>query len=300
MKKKILVIGGTGFLGYHFCKACKKKKIDITSLSLSRPRKKRKLKIRYLHCDISKRKKLFKILKDDYDYVINFGGHVNHNEKIKTYNTHYKGTKYLADFFLKSKIKAFIQIGSCVEYGKSKSPQKEGLIKYDNQIKSVYGQAKLNASKYLLKLYKKFNFPIKIFRLYLVYGPNQDENRLIPITINSCLKNEIFKCSHGKQKRDFLYIDDLVNALLKSLDNKNIIGKSINLGYGKSYKVKYVINYIKKKIKFGNPIFGKIPLRKDEIKSLYPDIKLAKRFLNWKPKTSLKKGIEKTINEYRK
>ena len=232
--------------------------------------------------------------------MINFGGHVNHNEKIKTYNTHYKGTKFLAEFFSKSKIKAFIQIGSCVEYGKNKSPQKENLIKYDAKIKSVYGQAKLNASMYLLKLYKKYNFPVKIFRLYLVYGPYQDENRLIPITINSCLKNKNFKCSNGEQERDFLYIDDLINALLKSLDNRNIIGKSINLGYGKSFKVKFVINFIQKKIKYGKPIFGKIPLRKDEIKSLYPDIKLAKKLLNWKPKISLNKGIEKTINEYRK
>lgn len=300
MKKKILVVGGTGFLGYHFCKACVKKKFDVTSLSLSRPQKKRKLKIRYIYSDISKKKKLFKILKDDYDYVINFGGHVNHNEKVKTYNTHYKGTKYLADFFLKSKIRSFIQIGSCVEYGKIKSPQKESQIKYINKINSVYGQAKLDASKYMLELYKRYNFPIKIFRLYLVYGPKQDENRLIPITINSFLKKKVFHCSDGKQARDFLYIDDLVNALIKSLDNPNIIGKSINLGYGKAYKVNYVINYIHKKIKFGKPIFGKISLRKDEIKSLYPNIKLAKKLLDWEPQTSFKKGIEKTINDYKK
>ena len=69
----------------------------------------------------------------------------------------------------------------------------------------------------------------------MVYGPKQDENRLIPITINSFLK-KVFHCSDGKQARDFLYIDDLVNALIKSLDNPNIIGKSINLDMEKHIK----------------------------------------------------------------
>ena len=121
----------------------------------------------------------------------------------------------------------------------------------------------------------------------MVYGPKQDENRLIPITINSFLKKKVFHCSDGKQARDFLYIDDLVNALIKSLDNPNIIGKSINLGYGKVYKVNYVINYIHKN-KIWKTNIWKISLRKDEIKSLYPNIKLAK-LLDWEPQTSFKR-----------
>ena len=300
MKKKILVVGGTGFLGYHFCKLCVKKKFDITSLSLNKPKKKRKLKIKYIICDISKKSEIIKVLKKNYDYVINFGGHVNHYEKIKTFKTHYNGTKYLSDFFLNSKIKSFIQIGSCVEYGFKNSPQKEENINYKQKLKSVYGKAKLLGSEYLLDLNKKYNFPVKIFNLYLVYGPRQDQNRLIPITINSCLSGKKFHCSSGDQMRDFLYVDDLIHALYKSLDNTNIIGKTINLGYGKPYKVKYVINLIKKKINLGKPIFGKIKLRKDEIKFLFPDIKKAKKYLNWKPKISLKKGIEETINDYKK
>ena len=100
------------------------KKFDVTSLSLSRPQKKRKLKIRYIYSDISK-KKLFKILKDDYDYVINFGGHVNHNEKVKTYNTHYKGTKYLADFFKKVKFALLFKLAAVLNMEKSNLHKKK-------------------------------------------------------------------------------------------------------------------------------------------------------------------------------
>ena len=59
-------------------------------------------------------------------------------------------------------------------------------------IKSTYGEAKLSATRYLINLYKKKKFPASVLRLYLAYGPKQDQNRLIPITIMACLKNKIF------------------------------------------------------------------------------------------------------------
>ena len=56
----------------------------------------------------------------------------------------------------------------------------------------------------------------------------------------------------------------------------------------------------KKIINSGNPIYGKIKFRKDEIKNLYPDINRAKTLLKWKPKVSIIKGLKLTINDYRK
>ena len=53
---------------------------------------------------------------------------------------------------------------------------------------------------------KKFKFKFVILRLYQIYGPNQEINRLIPIVISSCLKNKKFNCSSGIQVRDFLYV----------------------------------------------------------------------------------------------
>ena len=81
-------------------------------------------KVKYIKCDISNQNNLKKNIKENFDYVVNLGGYVNHNEKVKTFNSHYKGCKNLADFF-KKKIISFIQIGSSVEYGSIKSPQSE-------------------------------------------------------------------------------------------------------------------------------------------------------------------------------
>ena len=300
MKKKILIIGGTGFLGYHLAKKCLLKKWDVTSVSTNIPQKKRFLvNVKYLILDITKKKLISKKIKSNYDFVVNFGGYVNHNEKLKTYKSHYIGCKNLADIFKDSKIKLFIQIGSSVEYGNLKSPQKEDSKTNVNKLKSTYGKAKLMATNYLLKLNKTHNFPCTILRLYLVYGPYQDKNRLIPHTLNECLNDNLFDCSAGKQYRDFLFVDDLMTAIFKCFYNKQSIGEIMNVGTGKPHNIKKVILFIRNNIKLGNPVFGKIPLRKDEISKLYPDISKVKKILNWDPRISFQKGIKTLIKHYK-
>ena len=150
MKKiKVLIAGGTGFIGYHLAKACLKKKWIVTSLSLNKPKKIRKLKkVRYLVCDISKRKNITDNIKGHYDYVFNFAGYVDHKNKNKNFNSHFLGCKNLAKFFLNKKLKRFIQIGSSIEYGKKFSPQKESNIS-KRITNSFYGQAKLLSTNYL-------------------------------------------------------------------------------------------------------------------------------------------------------
>ena len=207
MNKKILIVGGTGFLGYHLAKKCLSKKWNVTSISTNEPKKIRFLpKVRYLIADIKKKNFLEKNITSNYDFVVNFGGYVNHKDKLKTYESHYIGCKNLANIFKDKKIKNFIQIGSSVEYGDTKSPQNENDKTDVKKLKSTYGKAKLMATNYLLKLNKKYNFPCTILRLYLVYGPYQDNNRLIPHTLNECLNDNAFKCSAGKQHRDFLFL----------------------------------------------------------------------------------------------
>ena len=299
MGKSILIAGGTGFIGFHLAKKCLNLKWSVTSISTSIPTKKRKLKnVKYKLCDISNKSKLLKKIKPNYDYVVNLAGHVDHSHRIKTMKSHYDGFKNLTYLFLNSNIKRFVQIGSCVEYGKIKSPQHEKNI--NNKTFSIYGNAKLLSTKLSQNLYKKFNFPITILRLYLVYGPYQDANRVIPITIKNSIKNKKFDCSHGLQLRDFTYIDDVIEAIIKTLNNKKSPGQIINIGQGKPVSVKKVINKICELLNFGRPQFGKIKFRKDEIKNLYPSIVKAKKVLNWKPKIGIISGLKKTINYYKK
>ena len=299
LKNNILIVGGTGFIGYHLAKKVLKKGWQVTSISSKPPKKIRYLpKVKYILCDITKKKSLERNIQKSFKYVVNLGGYVDHSNKKKTFKSHYIGCKNLAEIFLKKVPTAFVQMGSSIEYGNLKSPQIENANCYPNSIKSIYGKAKLLSSIYLTDLYKKKNFPSIVLRLYLAYGSRQDANRFLPIIIKGCIENKKFPCSKGNQFRDFLHVDDVVDAIIKSLTNRNARGQIINIGSGKPRKIRNIIEYIKKISKGGYPQFGKIKLRKDEIIKLYPNIKKAKRKINWKPQISFERGIKSTIKFY--
>lgn len=296
--KKILIIGGTGFLGYHLAKYCLKKNYKVTSISINFPKQVRFLKkVNYIKCDISNKKLLEKKLDNNFDYVVNFGGYVDHANKEKTFKSHYLGAKILGNIFINKKLKKYIQIGSSMEYGRVRSPQKEN---YKCKPESTYGISKFMATQYFLNLYIKNNFPVTILRLYQVYGPYQDLNRLIPIVINSCKYNKNFPCSNGKQLRDFLFVDDLIRAIFITLNKKEASGKIINIGSGYPIKIKKIIIKIRKHFRKGNPLFGRIKLRKEEALKIYPDLKNSRNILNWKPRVDFNSGIKKTINFYQR
>jgi len=298
LSKRILITGGTGFIGYHLSKRCIKLGWSVTSLSSNSPKPNKKIQgVKYIKVDIRDKKKLFKI-KKDFDYIVNLAGYVDHSNKKKTLESHYIGCKNLASLFLNKKIKKFVQVGSSIEYGKSRSPQIENK-KNSQSTFSVYGKAKLLSTKYLMAIYKKEKFPATVIRLYLVYGPKQDINRVIPITIKNALLDKKFNCSTGLQFRDFIYIDDVINAILKTLKNIKTNGEIINIGSNKPVRIKDLIIRICSLVGSGKPIFGKIKLRKDEIKSLYPNINKAHKILRWRPKISLNTGLKRTIKYYK-
>ena len=299
MKKKILITGGTGFIGYHLAKKCVRMGWEVTSFSKKKPKSIRTLKkVNYLFGDLTKKKDL-KVLKKKFDYIVNAAGVVDHSSNPKVYKAHYLGCKNLANFFLKKEIKLFLQVGSCVEYGPQKSPQKEDYKPKIKDLKSMYSKGKLAASKYLMELYDKYRFPVVIFRLYLNYGPNQDFNRFLPVIIDGCIRGKKFPCSSGIQYRSFTFVDDLVRAMVIALKKTHLSGNVFNIGNNKPVKIKRIVQYIKRYVKKGTPLYGKIKFRKDEIKHLYPNISKAKLLLNWQPKVSFSKGLSRTINYYK-
>ena len=300
MSKKILITGATGFIGYHLAKYCLKLNWSVTSISTKKPIKTRKLKnVEYLICDLYNKNKLNKKLSLDFDYVVNLAGYVDHSNRDRIIKSHYIGCKNLSTILLKTKIKKFIQVGSSIEYGKIRSPQLENKNNKQRTF-SAYGEAKLKSTKFLLNLSKKFNFPVTVIRLYLVYGPYQDINRVIPITILNSLKNKKFNCSLGTQLRDFTYIEDVIIGIIKILKSNKSSGEIFNIGTGKPVQIKQVIKKICKIIGKGKPIFGKINFRSDEIVKLYPNINKIQKVINWKPKIKLNNGLSKTINYYKK
>lgn len=300
MKKfsKILLVGGTGFIGFHIADILIKKKYKVFSFSKKKPKKNRKVKkVIYILGDICNKKNINKLNNYNFDYVINLAGYVDHSNKEKVLNSHYLGVKNIVEYFNQKKIKLFIQIGSSTEYGSLKSPHNE-LYKINiKKLNSHYSIAKNKATRFMFSNYKKNKLPFTIVRPYLLYGPNQDTNRIIPFVINQCLNKKKFPCSTGNQIRNFLHINDFSYAILKILKlipNREII----NIGFDRSYSVKFIIKKINKFIKSGSPQFGLIPLRKDETIKIFPNIKKSKKLLDWKPKITINAGLKNTIKFY--
>ena len=126
--KKLLVVGGTGFIGYHIIKEAKKRKWNVTSISLGKPKVKRfHKKVNYKLVDIRDYNSLKKKINDNYDFVVNAGGYGKHPDFNRSgqrlFNSHFSGLINLVKILSKKKLKKFIQIGSSAEYGKIKSPQ---------------------------------------------------------------------------------------------------------------------------------------------------------------------------------
>ena len=91
LKKNILIVGGTGFIGYHLAKKSLAKGWQVTSISSKSPKNIRYLpKIKYILCDITKKKLLKRSIKKSFDYVVNLGGYVDHSNKKKTLKSHYE------------------------------------------------------------------------------------------------------------------------------------------------------------------------------------------------------------------
>ena len=220
-----------------------RKKFKVISFSRNKPIKKRRLNnVDYLYGDITIKRQISKKLKRHLgaEYLVNFGGEVDHKNINKTFKSHFFGVKNLSKLFLNKNLKKFIQVGSSLEYGKLPSPHIEET---NPKPISNYGKAKYFATKYLIDLYKK-NFPVVVIRPYQIYGPYQDNNRLIPIVIKSSLKNIKFSCSDGKQSRDFLYIEDFIKFIFLLINKKTNNGQIFNVGCGRAYKVKKLLHLL--------------------------------------------------------
>ena len=276
--KKLLVVGGTGFIGYHIIKEANKRNFKIYSISKNKPKNLRRIKgVNYILVNYANYNSLKK-LSGNYDFVINAGGYGINPEFGKDGNklihSHYQGLINLLRIISFKNVKKFIQIGSSAEYGNVISPIKETSSCLPQ---TPYSIAKYLCTKHLINLSIKYKYPITVFRLFQVYGPKQEKNRILPFLIDNCKKNKTFLTTKGNQTCDFCYIDDVVHAIFKSFTLKKSNSEIINLGSGKPIKIKYLINTIKKTLSGGKPKFGGLKYKKGINMKNFPDIKKAKK-----------------------
>lgn len=298
MFRNILVLGGNGFVGQHVIKESLKRNLKVFNISLNPIPIFPSTQVFNIFFDISDSKSPYwgNIRNVDFDYVINCVGYGKHS-KFKeggdeVLKVHFEGIINLVKNLKRTSLKGFVQLCTSDAYGGHVSPQ---LEEYREMPISSYSAAKTLTAHFLQMLYREEEFPAKILRLFLPYGPLQRSNMLIPFVIENCLNDKSFNVSEGEQIRDFLYIDDLINAIFIALDEPKANGEIINIASGIPIKVKDVVWTIRDIIGKGNPLWGAYPYRENENMSLYASISKAQQLLGWNPSIDLNSGLMKTI-----
>ncbi|MFA5916793.1 MAG: NAD-dependent epimerase/dehydratase family protein [Candidatus Gracilibacteria bacterium] len=168
---------------------------------------------------------------------------------------------------------------------------------------SYYAYSKKDFIKYSKKLIEKSNIKFINIKLEHLYGPKDNESKFIPYIINSLLKNvESIDLTEGKQKKDFIYINDAINAYIYILNNVgkiNISFEEFDLGIGKTLSIKELLLKINNIIKANTLMnFGKLIYRKGEAMESKANIEKLNNF-GWQYEYDIDRGILETINYFK-
>jgi nucleoside-diphosphate-sugar epimerase len=164
---------------------------------------------------------------------------------------------------------------------------------------SPYNHSKLLAEEACRYYADIFNMPVTIFRPVNVFGPGQNPDFLIPKIISQVFDPnvETVEVMDLRPKRDFLYIDDFIQALIKSIEQSTF--DIFNLGSGYSISVEDIIKTIIKISGINKPYSAKNEERKNEIWDVYANISKIKDRMGWIPTITFEEGIKKCIEAFK-
>lgn len=203
-----------------------------------------------------------------------------------------KTSIHLLQQFVKNGGKRIVFAGTCAEY----NWENELCIENETPLTptTLYGTCKAALFKIVDSYCRQIGFSMAWGRIFFLYGPHEYSQRLVPTVINSLLQNEVAKCSHGMQIRDFLHVEDAANAFVTILNSE--IQGPINIGSGIPVTLKKVVNLIAaklnthEKVQFGSrAIPTEAPCILANTDRLFNELK-------WHPKHNLETGLDNTID----
>ena len=310
-----LVTGGAGFIGSHLADRLldigfKVIIIDNESTGL---RKNVPPSSEYFIGDISNLADLEQIFQQPIDVVFHIAGQASN---IRSFDDpendlliNVTGTLNLLKYCLRYHVKRFLFASSMTVYGLPESlPINEREIPVPI---SYYGITKYTAERYILatanRMDLSYQFQATSFRMFNVYGERQRLDNpyqgVLGFFLGNILRNEpITIHSDGEQTRDFVYIQDIVDAWISSIDNPATYGQVFNLGYGEGTSINQLVDEILIANGTARPAYPVIygPCRPGDQRYMAADIYKANSVLGWNPKVPLSVGIPKTLAWARK
>lgn len=305
--KRVLVTGGAGFIGSHLCERLLDDGNDVICLDNFFTGSKDN--IRHLlgnnHFELI-RHDVTKEFFAEVDQIYNLAcpaspPHYQYNA-IKTIKTSVLGVLHMLG--LAKRCGATILQASTSEiYGDPQvHPQKEDYWGNVNPIgiRSCYDEGKRCAETLMMDYHRQNHVDIRIVRIFNTYGPNMavNDGRVVSNFIIQALQNkDITIYGDGSQTRSFCYVSDLVDGLVKMMDNNKGFVGPVNLGNPSERSIldfaKYIIELTNSNSKI---VFKELP--SDDPVRRKPDISLAKKELDWEPRVDIKDGLLKTIEYF--
>ncbi|MCD8025346.1 MAG: SDR family oxidoreductase [Candidatus Gastranaerophilales bacterium] len=306
--KRVLVTGGAGFIGSHLCEELLRRGNDVICLDNFFTGSKNS--IRHL---LSNNK--FELVRHDVtkeyfievDEIYNLAcpaspPHYQYNP-IKTAKTSVLGIINMLGLAKRCKAR-ILQASTSEIYGNPSShPQKETYWGNVNPIgiRSCYDEGKRMAETLMFDYHRQNNVDIRVVRIFNTYGTRMDKNdgRVVSNFIVQALNNkDITIYGDGSQTRSFCYVSDLVEGLIRMMENKKEFLGPVNLGNPCETSI---LDFAKLIIKMTNSNSKIVfcPLPSDDPVQRKPDITLAGEKLDWKPNISLENGLLKTIEYFK-
>jgi UDP-glucose 4-epimerase len=184
-------------------------------------------------------------------------------------------------------------LGSAEEYGPQDGPLAEDMIL---QPTTAYGISKVAATRLAQVMHGEAACPVVVLRPFTVYGPGQPPDMFVASAIAAAQSGVAFEMSAGEQRRDLVFVEDVVDALLIAARIPGLEGQVINVGTGQAHRLRDVAARIWEMTGSKAPLrVGARAAAAEQLHDTWADTRLARRLLGWEPRFDLVHGLMETI-----
>lgn len=304
MIRRALVTGATGFVGSHLCRALVRDGVRVAVLARPSADRARVADIaselEWIEVDLKALKgaadRIRGAAPDVVFHLAWYGVANSHRNDPAQISENVAGSLDLAQLAAEAGCRAWVGMGSQAEYGLH-----DAVITEATPARPVtcYGATKLAVSLLAEQLCRAGNLRFVWLRLFACYGPDDWEHWLIPSVVRTLLRAERPALTEGAQRWDYLYIDDVVRAVIAVADADHASGV-FNLSSGEAVRVRDIAERIRDlidpRLSLG---FGEVPYRPDQIMHLQGDASHLTQSTGWRPVVDLDTGLARTIAWYR-
>ncbi|MBN1587446.1 MAG: NAD(P)-dependent oxidoreductase [Candidatus Omnitrophica bacterium] len=297
-ERKVLVTGANGFIAHHLLSSVAQRGAHITALvPESQPPRRKNSGIIYRAWNVTD--PLPRNCQGHYDIVFHLAAQTDllraDEEPQRTLDANAGGTLRLLEGLMGNPPGHFVYVSSFAVYGVPRTlPIDES---HPTTPLDAYGASKLAGEAITWAYSFRHRFPVAIARPFSVYGPWQNENTLVPSIIRQLLRGPEIVLRDTKPTRDFLYVKDATQALMRMAElNRSEV---YNLGTGVSVSIRALVRHISTLLGVKHVQVRSVGRRHTDILKSMADIGKASDLLDWGPQTPLLDGLHDTINFYR-